>query len=142
MVAIDFHITPHKVDYLCRLVRKAHRAGNRIAIFHREASVLANIDERLWNFSESDFLPHCRTADPLASETPIILVTGDEIAPHHDVLINLDLEWPPHFSRFDRLIEVVGDDHHERVAGRVRYKFYKDRGYPLTTHDHTLGKAK
>jgi len=135
MVAIDFHVTAHKADYLCRLVRKAHRAGHRVAIYHHDASVIEALDRRLWSFSPTDFLPHCRAGDALAQASPIILLTANEPGPHHEVLVNCDLGWPPHFSRFDRLIELVGTDDKERNAGRVRWKFYRDRGYPLNYFD-------
>jgi DNA polymerase-3 subunit chi len=50
-------------------------------------------------------------------------------------LINLDDEWPPFFSRFERLVEIVGTEEDNKVKARARYKFYKDRGYPLQTFD-------
>jgi DNA polymerase-3 subunit chi len=51
------------------------------------------------------------------------------------VLVNLRDEWPPSFSRFQRLIEMVSDNHADKSAARTRYKFYRDRGYEIRTHD-------
>jgi DNA polymerase-3 subunit chi len=31
---------------------------------------------------------------------------------------------------------VVGNEEHELVAGRERYRFYRDRGYALNNHKH------
>jgi len=33
------------------------------------------------------------------------------------------------------LLEIVASDDGDRSLGRDRYRFYKDRGYPLTTHE-------
>jgi DNA polymerase-3 subunit chi len=46
-------------------------------------------------------------------------------------LVNLAAEVPPGFSRFASLIEVVGQGDEERLAGRQRARFYKDRGYEV-----------
>jgi DNA polymerase-3 subunit chi len=51
------------------------------------------------------------------------------------VLLNLSASCPPHFERFERLLEVVGADEAERAAGRERYRFYKSRGYAIANHD-------
>jgi DNA polymerase-3 subunit chi len=32
-------------------------------------------------------------------------------------------------------MEVVGADANERARGRERWRFYRDRGYPLEKHD-------
>ena len=55
--------------------------------------------------------------------------------PHDDVLLNLSEEAPAFFSRFNRLIEVVGKDEGDKTSARTRFRFYKDRGYDLKHHD-------
>ena len=52
----------------------------------------------------------------------------------HDVLINLAPEVPNFFSRFARLAEPLDQEPGIREAGRERYRFYRDRGYPLESH--------
>ena len=141
MVRIDFHFNaPDKHVYVCRLARKARAAGRQLVIYSSDAQLLSELDRQLWTFSEFDFLPHCAAGDALAARTPILLLgddtedSGPEL-PHHEVLINLDHRWPPLFTRFERLIEIVTTDNADREAGRRRWKFYKDRGYDLTPHD-------
>ena len=36
---------------------------------------------------------------------------------------------------FERLVELVGTEEDDRVQARQRYRHYKDRGYPLETHE-------
>ena len=55
------------------------------------------------------------------------------------MLLNLHCEWPPAFSRFQRLVEIVGRDDEDRAAARGRFRFYRDRGYEIVNHD--LSKA-
>ena len=51
------------------------------------------------------------------------------------MLINLALAPPPFFSRFERLAEIVGAEAADAAAGRERYRFYRERGYELRTHN-------
>jgi DNA polymerase-3 subunit chi len=53
-----------------------------------------------------------------------------------DILLNLSEAVPTFFSRFEKTIEIVGVTEAERAPGRVRYKFYQDRGYQIQRFDH------
>ncbi len=135
MTRIDFHSNvPDKLGYVCRLVRKAYGAGQKVVV-HGQPTQLAELDARLWTFSPLDFLPHCGVDSPNASVTPIVLAASLDGVPHHQLLINLDAQAPGQFASFERLIEVVGAGADDRDAGRERYRFYRERGYPLTHHD-------
>ena len=56
------------------------------------------------------------------------------VAAETDLLINLADEIPMFFSRFQRVVEVVSEDKQSRESGRNRFRFYRDRGYDLRTH--------
>jgi DNA polymerase-3 subunit chi len=134
MTRIDFHSNvADRLAYACRLVRKARAAQCRIVLLSRDAQQQAALDEALWTFSAADFLPHVAAAHPHATETPVILSSDDlDELPHHHVLINLSDRTPTHFARFERMFEIISSTEEDKIAGRDRYRYYKDRGYPLT----------
>ena len=134
MTRIDFHSNvPDKISYACRLVRKARAAQCKIVMLTEDHDQLAVLDEALWTFSEPDFLPHVSVDNPLAVQTPVILCDSDTTdLPHHQILINLSSRTPAHFARFERMFEIISSDKADRLAGRERYRLYKERGYPLT----------
>ena len=135
MTRIDFHFNaPDKLQYGCRLLRKIYRAGQR-AVVYAPPTVLAALDRELWTFSPLDFIAHVPALDPLAASTPILLCSEPVDTPHSDVLVNLALQTPSFFSRFERLIEVVTQADDDRAAARDRWRFYKERGYPLSSFD-------
>lgn len=137
MTRIDFHSNVgDKIAYACRLTRKARAADLRIVLLVQDAQQLAQLDDALWRFSELDFLPHVCAQDRLANRTPIILADSDaaELA-HHQILINLSPATPANFARFERMFEIVSSNDGDRLAGRERYQFYKQRGYALTHFD-------
>lgn len=133
MTRIDFHSNvPEKIHYACRLVRKARAANCQIAILCSAADVV-EMDKALWTFSDADFLPHVMADDALADQTPVILTADDTVElPHHQILINLSGATPAHFARFERMFEIISADDADKAAGRERYRFYQQRGYPLT----------
>jgi DNA polymerase-3 subunit chi len=135
MTRVDFHSNiPDKINYVCRLVRKARHANCRIVLMG-EPHQLAALDAALWTFSEHDFVPHVMAGDELATCTPVILATADadaDVLPHHQILINLTSQPPSTFARFERLFEIVATDAADIASGRDRYRFYQQRGYALT----------
>jgi len=134
MTRIDFHSNVgDSLLYACRLARKAYQAGQPTIVV-AEPERLRAFDEQLWTFSALDFVPHCMAGTPLAAQTPIVLATNLDEVPHHQVLLNLGASVPAQFARFERLLEVVGNAHDELIAGRERYRFYRDRGYALNNY--------
>jgi DNA polymerase-3 subunit chi len=142
MTHIDFHTNvPDKLPFTCRLIRKAANEGWQTVVFCTDAEEQARLDRALWTFSEHDFLPHVAADDPLAAVTPVILTCRhDQPLPHNRLLINLSASSPTHFARFERLIEVVSTDPDETVAGRQRFAYYRQRGYPLKHHPRSANE--
>lgn len=134
MTRIDFHSNvPNKIAYACRLARKARNANFQIVILTSDSAQLAALDEALWTFSEHDFLPHVMMDDALAAQTPILLTADRAMEPpHHQILINLSDTPPEHFSRFERMFEVISSEDADISSGRERYSYYKQHDYPLT----------
>lgn len=137
MKEIEFHFNvPDKLQYSCRLLRKVYLRGMR-AVVTAEPPLLAELDQLLWKFSPAGFLPHCmETAGaPSLAATPILLAQQPEKCPVDSVLINLGQHIPPGFERFERFIELVSEQPDDRMAGRSRWKTYKNGGFDLKRHD-------
>lgn len=139
MTRIDFHSNvAEKLNYCCRLIRKAHAANCKIVVFHQDRAYLQRLNEALWTLSEADFLPHVMLNDPLSAMTPIVLSHDDRAAcPHYELLINLTSVTPANFTQFSRMIEVISADESDRLAGRDRYRHYQQLGHALT---HSVAK--
>jgi DNA polymerase-3 subunit chi len=123
------------LDVARRVAAKAHGQGKQVMIYAPDAAVASAIDRLLWTTPALSFVPHCRDSDTLASETPVLIGTDADTLRQADVMINLHHEQPPAFARFERLVEIIGQDEAGREQGRERYRFYQARGYALKTHD-------
>ncbi len=136
MTLIDFyHSAGNPVMVVARLVAREAPARTPIRILTPDERATDEIDRALWTAGQTSFLPHCRMGSPLAAATPVWIDHRPEHAGPANVLVNLCAEPPSFFSRFERLVEVVGTDDADVQAGRARFKFYRERGYELRAHD-------
>lgn len=141
MTQIDFYTNvSDKLHTACRIAAKAYGLGHRILVCCPDFDAAQRIDRLLWTTPPTAFIPHCMPSDAVAHSTPLIIDHCGEEPLHGQLLLNLRAERPPHFARFERLIEIVGLDDDDRRSARDRYKFYRDRGYEIRTHD--LGAAR
>ena len=144
MTEVEFHFNVgDKLEYSCRLLRKAHAGGAQLLVT-ADPVTLAQLDQMLWTLSATEFLPHCRSDAPPATLalSPIVLAAS-ALEPvlkgrASGVLVNLGQDVPPGFESFERFIEIVSSAPDDRQAGRQRWNHYKQRGYALKAHDRTV----
>lgn len=147
MTKVDFYILPERDiserhQFACRLVEKVFRLGHPVYI-HSDDEAQANaVDRLLWSFRDSSFIPHQLVkGGESGSKWPHPVQIGylDEVLEGLDapgsVLVNLSTSVPQCFSRFDRVTEIVVQDPIIQQATRTHFRFYRDRGYELQTHD-------
>ena len=140
MTQVDFYVLSEsasgdRYQLACRLVEKIYRQGRRILIQMASDEEAAHLDRLLWTYREGSFLPHGRTDKVDCTVTPILINRTQDPGDEHDVLINLCPETPEFFSRFERVAELIDHDPLVKQAGRQRFRFYRDRGYPLNNHE-------
>lgn len=114
----------------CRLVEKA-RAHNMHVHIHTDGfNASKQIDELLWTFNETSFIPHTAniTCD---TKEPVTISNNYEPMVNCDYLINLSNKRPDFFSKFNKMAEILDQNKENLAAGRERYSFYKNRGYTL-----------
>ena len=140
MTKIDFYTgSEDKLRTACQLSHKAMQNGVRVILSTADIATTDALDKLLWHFPVTAFIPHCRSDAEEAEQWPVVLNSGNDRFPHYDLLINLHNECVSFFSRFERVIEIIGHDAEDSRLGRERFKFYRDRGYELSHID--LSKA-
>jgi DNA polymerase-3 subunit chi len=136
MTTIDFYThCANRYEVASKLIAKAWTQHASVRVLTESEGATAEFDRFLWISPATGFLPHCRLASPLAGETPILV---DHVLEHDGpaaVLVNLHSAPPPFFSRFERLVEIIGTGDEDAAAGRERWKFYKARGYEVRPHN-------
>ena len=139
MTKVDFYIlnTGSQEQLACKLVEKAYSLGHRIYIHTANEAQAKHMDELLWTYSPGSFLPHQRYRPGEQADSPIVVGSAEAPETDSEVLVNLAPAVPLFFSRFLRVAELVAPNDQAKQQGRERFRFYRDRGYPLDSH--TLG---
>lgn len=144
MTAVAFHFgAPDKLAYVCRLLRKATSSGAKVLVLGADP-LMTRLDADLWALSATEFIPHCLgTADPSVKERSAVVLASDmaQAPAQRQVLLNLGEAVPHAFDAYERLIEVVSTDAHDRSQARMRWRTYTEQGYPITRHDLALRGA-
>ena len=144
MTEIAFHVNaPDKLDYACRLLRATQKKSAQVLVLG-QMDALKSLSAKLWAMSPTEFLPHCladATAEVIAHSPVVLSAELPNSAKESQVLLNIGAVLPAGFERFERLIEVVGQDEADLHAARTRWKHYKDRGYALSRYD-VVSKAQ
>ena len=141
MTRIDFSILADAAPrsralFACRLADKAYRMKHPVYIHAESEQQAAHMDDLLWTFSQGSFLPHALSDQITGDTSPIVIGYTNELpATHTDVLINMASDVPLFFSHFERVAEIIDQSPEQKQIGRERYRFYRDRGYDLQSHN-------
>jgi DNA polymerase III subunit chi len=143
MTRVDFYVLDDDADlarerFACRLVEKAWRLKHTAFLHTATPGEAQRLDALLWTFSDHSFLPHVLDVPDLepalSAATPVRIGSGEAPRFEAALLVNLDGDVPLFFSRFERVAEIVGGGETQRALARERFRFYRDRGYPLESH--------
>lgn len=136
MTRVEFFFNVQdKLAKSAELCEKAVSKGRQLTIFTQGDAMNIALQQKLWQYSATSFLANAKPDDVMSEFSAIVLdSTGDKLM-QDDILINLQAEYPPFFSRFRYLVELVGTDEADKISARARFRFYKDRGYEIKTRD-------
>ena len=136
MTRIDFYFNvANKPQLLADLVQAALFKRRQVTVLAADEPAASQVSSDLWQNKPENFMPNVLSNHLNAPETPVIIgFQGDDLThdlKQDDMLINLTTSEPVFFSRFTQLVELVSDDEQDKMAARVRFKFYRDRGYEI-----------
>ena len=142
MTRIDFYILPESAQddsilTACKLCDKAAAGGHRVYLHSADTDRRAMINDTPWSFRQGSFIAHEHwDGEALASPLPAVLIgSAQPPGEYQEILLHLDGELPKWFSSFDRVLEIVPGTEPLRRQARERYRFYRERGYQLNTHN-------
>ena len=122
--------------FCCQLTDKVVKLGHTVFIRTGSETETQALDDLLWTWSDSSFLPHAKLGDGDDCEPPVIIGHNASACTAH-LLINLGDELPENIDGFERIAEIINDDADNLQRGRGRYASYRQGAYPLHYHEIT-----
>ena len=120
--------------FCCQLVDKVVKMGNPVFVRTKDAAETRLLDDMLWIFSDTSFVPHAIQGETEDTEVAVIIGHGAASSGAY-LLINLGDELPEDTQNYERVAEIINDAPEILHKGRVRYSTYKQNAYPLHYHE-------
>lgn len=140
MTRITFlHGAADRFQAAAQWLSHAARDSRQVAVCLASGEQLDQFDRFLWTHAALDFIPHCKSGDPLVPDTPIVLTTQLDDSRQTRCVLNLTNGIPEKYENFDELVEIVSIDDTDRLPGRDRFRFYREQGHPLENRDISGG---
>ena len=138
-VRIDFYVldanaTDGRLRLACKIIDRAYRSGHSVYLWTRDDQESGLLDDLLWTFSQSSFVPHQLCQDGYKTDSPVAIGVSPPGADDIDVIISISDEPVVEFTRYQRIVEIVGSSDDEKALGRKQYKYYKDHGIAPNVH--------
>ena len=80
MTRVDFYVLPDTADgarleFACRIAEKAYTQAHRVYVHAASAAEAARLDELLWTFRDTSFVPHALAGAGIsAADAPPVLI--------------------------------------------------------------------
>ena len=118
----------------CHLTQQLYQDQHRVFILVDAIQDLDIMNELLWTFDETSFVPHSVVDEQNA---PVLL--GSVIPKEQsDVLINLSREIPEAYQQFQIIIELVNQNRDLAEQKRQAYRFYREHACELNNQKFSL----
>lgn len=122
--------------FCCQLADKVVNMGNPVFVRTKDEAETRLMDDLMWTFSDSSFVPHAIQGE--TEDTDAAVIIGHSApASRAYLLINLGDELPENIQNYERIAEIINDAPDNIHSGRARYSAYKKNNYPLHYHEIT-----
>ena len=113
--------------FACRLIEKAYQQGNQITIENESAQAAQQLNDQLWTFSLTSFIPHQQEQKEYVSVT-----CKQKTATH--ILLKLTLSTNSS-NNWQRVLQIVPNNQQLKQQARELYRHYQQQmGITLNTH--------
>lgn len=126
------------LNFVCRLTQTVlNKSEHSLVIVDDQTDRLQALDEHLWSFDATSFIPHTLITDNQVTaeklSAPVTLLSS--LPPNFDgVVLNLAptaLALTKNGTLPERVLEIITPDEISKQQGRDKYRAYRDLGFEL-----------
>ena len=119
----------------CRLCQKIYTLGHTALVQVSDLEQAQALDDLMWTFDQSSFVPHGVDKENCDQNIPILIGYQTPQTNDRNVLISLLNAVPDYYNQYERIAEFVDNTADDKSSARDRFRFYRERGCDLQTHD-------
>lgn len=117
-----------QVDSACRLCRKILRQPGRIWLYAPQRELQQQLDESLWTFDLTSFIPHGIDQ----RDAPICI--SAQLPDESDwIVFNFNEHAIEQVEKYSHIIEIVENHASAKQQGREKFKYYRQLGLEART---------
>ena len=127
-----FFNVENKIDLICSILPERLNRKRNSLIYCFNNIQLNLLSDQLWGNSLGSFFPHEENNHHHFSK---IILSNKNIEWMDDTIINISSQMIDGFNRYLNLFEIVSTDEEDKKLARIRFQYFKDRGYNIQSID-------
>ena len=127
-----FFNVENKIDLICSILPERLNKKRNSLIYCLNNIQLNLLSDQLWGNSLESFFPHEENKHHHFSK---IIFSNKNIEWMDDTIINISSQMVDGFNRYLNLFEIVSTDEEDKKLARIRFQYFKDRGYNIQSID-------
>ena len=121
-----------KIDLVFLLLPERLNKKRNSLIYCSNDIQLNHLSDKLWGDSSDCFFPHEENNHHNLNK---ITLSNKSIEWMDDTIINISSKMVDGFNRYLNLFEIVSIDEEDKKLARIRFQYFKDRGYNIQSID-------
>ena len=123
-----FFNVENKIDLICSILPERLNKKRNSLIYCLNNIQLNLLSDQLCGNSLESFFPHEENNHHHFSK---IILSNKNIEWMDDTIINISSQMIDGFNRYLNLFEIVSTDEEDKKLARIRFQYFKDRGYNI-----------
>jgi DNA polymerase-3 subunit chi len=127
MAKVSFYLfeksNERQVESACRLCRKLLKKSGRIWLYCDNAALQQQLDEQLWSFDASSFIPH-----GIDQEQASVCISARLPEQADWIVFNFNNQALEQINKFVHIIEIIENNAAAKQRGREKFKQYRQFG--------------
>lgn len=132
---LNRHTADSRLRGACRLSQKIYTLGHTVLIQANDLEQARALDDLMWTFDQSSFVPHSLDEQEVQHDMPILIGYQTPQVNNRSVLVSLLDDAPDYYHLYPRIVEFVDNTVDGKSKARERFRFYREQGCTLQTHD-------
>ena len=121
-----------KIDFVFSFLPERLNKKRNSLIYCLNDIQLNDLSVKLWGDSSDSFFPHEENNHHQPNK---ITLSNKSIEWMDDTIINISSQMIDGFNRYLNLFEIVSIDEEDKKLARIRFQYFKDRGYNIQSID-------